>query len=78
MGELKAKVNWLKEELDNEKKANIVAVNKLNDNLNVIQNIENYIQEPAIVLNKAKLFNEGLAKNPVSTTWVIPILMDFN
>ena len=78
MGELKGKVSWFEEELNEEKKANIMAVNKLNDNLDVIWKIENYILEPAHILNKAKLFDEGLAKNPVSTANVILVLVNFN
>ena len=30
------------------------------------------------VLNKARLFDEGLAKNLVTATKVIPVLVDFN
>ena len=30
------------------------------------------------VLNKARLFDKGLARNPVTATKVIPILVDFN
>ena len=76
--ELQWKVNQLKEELDDEKKANVVAVNKLNDSLNLICKIEGYIQQPADVLNKARLFDEGLAKNPVTAAKVILVLVDFN
>ena len=31
-----------------------------------------------MVLNKARLFNEGLAKNSVTVAKVIPVLVDFN
>ena len=75
---LQRKVDLLKEKLDKEKKANTVAVNKLNDSLDLIQKIESYIQQSTDVLNKAMLFDEGVAKNPVIATKVIPILVDFN
>ena len=73
VGELKAKVNRIKEELNKEKKANIVKVNNLNGSMD-----GGYISEPADVLNKAKLFNAGLAKNPISIAKVIPVLVHFN
>ena len=55
-----------------------MAVNKLNDRLDVIRKIEDYIQEPAGVINKSKLFNAGLAKNWITTAKVIPVLVEFN
>ena len=36
MEELKGKINRLKKELNDEKKANLMAVNKLNENLDII------------------------------------------
>ena len=55
-----------------------MVVNKLNDSMDVIQKIEDYIQEPVDVFNKVKLFDVGLAKNPISAAKVIPILVNFN
>ena len=75
---MQGKVSQLKEELNKKKKANLVAVNKLNDSLDVIQKVEAYIRHPADVLNKTRLFNEGLAKNLVRAAKVILILEDFN
>ena len=42
--ELEREVNQLKKELDEEKKANVVAVNKLNDSLDLVRKIESYIK----------------------------------
>ena len=55
-----------------------MVVNKLNDSLDVIWKIEDYIQQPEEVFNKAKLFNTGLSKNLVRATKVIPVLVDFS
>ena len=71
-------INQLKEELEDEKKANIVAATKLGKRLDLICNMEGYVHQPREVLNKAKLFNEGLAKNPITTAEVSLILVDFN
>ena len=56
----------------------MVAVNKLNDSLDLVCKIEGYMQLPADVLNKARLFDEGLAKNPVTAVKVILVLVNFN
>ena len=50
----------------------------MNDSLNVIQKMEDYIQHLANVLKKARLFDENLAKHPISAVKVIPIMVDFN
>ena len=76
--EVQWKVNWLKKELDDEKKANVVAVNKLNNSLDLIRKIQGYIQQPVDVLNKVRFFDEGFAKNPNTATKVILVLVDFN
>ena len=55
-----------------------VVVNKLNNNLDVIRKVEDYIRHLVDVLNKTRLFDEGLAKNSVIAAKVIPILVDFN
>ena len=55
-----------------------MVVNKLNDNLDVIQKIKDYIWEPGEVLNKAKLFDAGLSKNSITVVKVILVLVDFN
>ena len=75
---MKGKVKRLKEELEENKKANIVAATKLSDNLDLIWKMEGFVQQPAKFLNKATLFDEGLAKNPVTATKAISVLIDFN
>ena len=75
---LKEEVKRLKEELEDEKKANSVATTKLGESLELVRKMEGVAQQPADVLNKAKLFDEGLAKNPVTAAKVIPILHNFN
>ena len=75
---LQMEVNRLKEELEDKKKANAVAATKLSNRLDLIRKMEGYVQQPVEVLNKARFFDEGLAKNSVTTTKVIPILVDFN
>ena len=71
-------VKRLKEELEDEKKANTIVATKLSDNLDLIRKMEGYVQQLVEVLNKAKLFNKGFTKNPVTATKVIPVLVDFN
>ena len=68
----------LKEELEDEKKANSVVATKLGKNLELVRKMEGVAQQPADILNKAKLFDEGLVKNLVTATKVIPVLVDFN
>ena len=55
-----------------------MAVNKLNNSLDLVRKIEGYIQLPMDVLNKARLFDEGFGENLVIAAKVIPILVDFN
>ena len=40
--------------------------------------MERVVEKPAEILNKARLFDDGLAKNPVTAAKVIPVLVDFN
>ena len=40
--------------------------------------MEGVAQQPAEILNKARLFDEGLTKNPVTAAKVILVLVDFN
>ena len=68
----------LKEELEDERKANSMAATKLGKSLELIRKMEGVAQQPADILNKAKLFDKGLAKNPVTAAKVIPVLVDFN
>ena len=56
----------------------MVTVNKLNNNLDLVHKIEGYIQLPADVLNKARFFDEGFAKSPVTAAKVILVVVDFN
>ena len=75
---LQEEVNKLKEVLKDEKKANVVAATNLSDSLDLIQKMEGFVQQPVEVLNKVRLFDEGLAKNPITAAKVIPVLVDFN
>ena len=40
--------------------------------------MEGVVQQPTDILNKAKLFEAGLTKNPITVAKVIPVLVDFN
>ena len=75
---LKEEVKWLKEELEDKRKVNFVAAIKLGESLELVRKMEGVAQQPADILNKAKLFDKGLAKNPVTAAKVIPVLVDFN
>ena len=56
-----------------------MAATKLGKSLELVRKIEGVAQQPADILNKAKLFDEGLAKNPVTAAKVkFPVLVDFN
>ena len=74
---LKEEVKWL-EELEDKKKANVVAATKLSESLELVQMMEEVAQQPSKILNKARLFDEGLAKNLVTAAKMTPILVDFN
>ena len=75
---MKEEVKRLKEELEDKRKANAVAATKLNKSFDLIRKMEGIVQQPTDILNKTRLFDEGLAKNPVTTAKVVPILVDFN
>ena len=76
--DLEKKNAKLKEELEDERKANSVPATKLGESLELVRKMEGMAQQPADILNKAKLFDEGFAKNPVTTAKVIHVLVDFN
>ena len=71
------KANKLTNEPKEQKLEAEVSLNKLNESLVVISKIEEYIGNPGNVVNKAKLFDNYLAANPVSCTKGISILVDF-
>ena len=75
---LKEEVKKLKEELADEKKANSMAATKLGKSLELVMKIEEMAQQPAKILNKARFFDVSLAKNSVTATKVISVLVDFN
>ena len=82
--ELEAKNTFLHEkskkvskELKEEKEAHRKALDKLNLSLAFNQKLETYIGHTGDVVNKAKLFNANLAKNPVTAGKVILVLVDF-
>ena len=53
------------------------ALDKLNVALAFNQKLEAYIGQIDDVVNKARLFDANLAKNPVTAGKVIPVLVDF-
>ena len=82
--ELEAKIAFLQEkskkvseELREEKEAHKKALDKLNLSLAFNQKLEIYVGHTGDVVNKAKLFDANLAKNPVTVEKVIPVLVDF-
>ena len=64
-------------ELKEEKEEHKKALDKLNVALAFNQKLEAYIENTGDVINKAKLFDANLAKNPVMARKVIPLLLDF-
>ena len=84
MDELEAKDTFLLEkanktsvELKEEKEEHKKALDKLNLALAFNQKLETYVENTGDVINKAKLFDANLAKNPITAGKVIPILVDF-
>ena len=75
---LKEEMKKLKEELEDERKANSIGAAKLGESMELIRKMEGVVQQLADILNKAKLFDAGLAKNPFTAAKVIPVLVDFN
>ena len=82
--ELEAKIAFLQEkskkvseELRKEKEAHKKALDKLNLSFAFNQKLETYVGHTVGVVNKAKLFDANLAKNPVTARKVIPVLVDF-
>ena len=56
----------------------LLVATKLSKSLELIRKVEGIFQQPAEILNKARLFDKGLAKNPITTAKVVPVLVDFN
>ena len=82
--ELEAKTAFLLEkaskssaELKEVKEDHKKALDKLNVALAFNQKLEAYVGHTGDVINKARLFNANLAKNPVTAGKVIPVLVDF-
>ena len=71
------KTNKLQGDLKETMKDHHEAVDKLNVAHQFNQKLEEYVGNSGDVVNKARLFDENLTKNPVSTKKVIPILVDF-
>ena len=71
------KANKLRAELKETKEDHYKAIDKLNVALTFNQKLEAYVGHTGDVVNKARLFDANLAKNPVSARKVIPILVDF-
>ena len=53
------------------------ALDKLNVALTFNQKLEAYVGHTGDVVNKARLFDANLAKNPITTGKVIPVLVNF-
>ena len=84
MDELEAKNNFLLEkanklqiDLKEIRENHHKEVDKLNDILQFNQKLEEYVSNLGDVVNKARLLDENLAKNPVSAGKVIPVLLNF-
>ena len=71
------KSNKTSTELKEEKEEHKKALDKLNLALAFNQKLETYVGNIGDVVNKAKLFDANLAKNPVMAEKVIPVLVDF-
>ena len=71
------KANKLRADLNETREVHHKAVDKLNAVLQFNQKLEEYVGNPSNVVNKARLFDENLARNPVSAGKVIPVLVDF-
>ena len=71
------KANKTGAELKEEKEEHKKALDKLNLSLAFNQKLETYVGHTGDVVNKAKLFDANLAKNPVMVRKVIPVLVDF-
>ena len=71
------KMNKLRADLKETRKDHHEAVDKLNAALQFNQKLEEYVGNPGDVVNKARLFDENLPRNPILARKVIPILMDF-
>ena len=74
---LHEKSKKISEELKEEKEAHKKALDKLNLSLAFNQKLETYVRHTGDMVNKAKLFDANLAKNPVTAGKVIPVLVDF-
>ena len=71
------KTNKLRAYLKETRKDHHEAVDKLNTAFQFNQKLEEYIGSSGDVVNKARLFNENLARNLIAAGKVIPILVDF-
>ena len=71
------KANKTGAELKEEKEEHKKVLDKLNLALAFNQKLETYVGNTGDVVNKAKLFDANLAKNPVTAGKVIPVLVDF-
>ena len=71
------KVSKTSAELKEVKEDHKKALDKLNVALAFNQELEAYVGHTEDIVNKARLFDANLAKNPVTTGKVIPVLVDF-
>ena len=71
------KSNKINAKLKEEKEEHKKALDKLNLALAFNQKLETYVGNTGDIINKAKLFDANLAKNPVTAGKVIPVFVDF-
>ena len=71
------KANKLKAKLKEQKNEHQEAIDKLNSALLFNQKLEEYVGHPGNIVNKARLFDENLAKHPILAAKVILVLVDF-
>ena len=72
------KANTIGAELKEEKEEHRKVLDKFNLSLAFNQKLKTYVRHTRDVVNKAKLFDANLAKNPVTAGKVSPILVDFS
>ena len=77
MDYLLAKTTKLEHKLKVEKADSQYNVNKMNDNLDIIRKVKESIRHLDEVVNKSKLFDSNLVKNPICGVKVINVLVDF-
>ena len=70
------KENKLKDELDEQKAENQIAINKLNGSFLLNKKMKEYVSNLGNVLNKAQPFDNNLAVHLISAAKIILVLVD--